>query len=155
MHITGNDGIGNILKIFLQICFYGAIVLLIALPFILNIFGFRLGASAFIIYPNGIVLLIIAHQFIKLFDSLKKNKPFSEENVQILKTIGIVALIGAIIWLLDFLYEIILAKSPDVIFNLTLLFLSILYIGVSIALYILSALFQQATEYKKENDLTI
>ena len=56
---------------------------------------------------------------------------------------------------MDFLYEIILALSEDIVFNCALLFLCILFLGVSIALYILSELFRQATEYKKENDLTI
>ena len=58
-------------------------------------------------------------------------------------------------WLINFLYEIILAKSSDIIFNSTLIFLSILFLGVSIALYIIAELMKQATEYKQENELTI
>lgn len=155
MNLTGEKGIGNILKIFLEICFYGGIILLIALPFILNLMGFRLKASMFVIYPNGIVLLIIAHKFIKLFDSLKNNNPFCEENVKIMKSTGVIALIGSIIWIIDLLYDIILAKSDDIVFDCTLAFLAVLYFGVAIALYILSELFKQATEYKEENELTI
>ena len=155
MKITGEQGIGKIIKIFLQICFYMGIILLIALPFILNTVGFNLGASMYVIYPNGIILLIITYNFIKLFDRLRINNPFCEENVRILKTTGIVSIIGSVLWLIDFLYEIVLAKSTDIIFISTLLFLCILFFGVSIALYILSELFKQATEYKKENELTI
>jgi len=33
--------------------------------------------------------------------------------------------------------------------------MTILFLGVAIALYILAELFRQATEYKSENDLTI
>lgn len=62
---------------------------------------------------------------------------------------------GAILWILDLAYEIILAKSINIIFILAMSFLFILFIGVSIALYILSELFEQATEYKEENELTI
>ena len=109
----------------------------------------------FVIYPNGIVLLIITHNFIKLFNSLRLNNPFCSENVKILKTTGIVSLIGSILWIIDFLYEIILAKSSEIIFNSTLVFLSILFLGVSIALYIIAELMKQATEYKQENELTI
>lgn len=155
MQITGEKGIGKILKIFLQICFYGGIIVLIALPFVLSKFGFGLGASMYVIYPNGIVLLIITHKFIKLFNSLRINNPFCDENVKTLKSTGVISLAGSIFWLIDFLYEIFLAKSNDIILNCTLLFLSILFLGVSIALYILSNLLKQATEYKEENELTI
>lgn len=136
-------------------CFYIGIIILIILPFILNKIGFNLGASIYVIYPNGIVLLMITRKFINLFNTLTLNKPFCEENIKTLKTTGIISLIGSILWLMDFLYEIFLAKSTDIVFNSTLLFLCILFFGVSIALYILSELFKQATEYKKENDLTI
>ena len=109
----------------------------------------------YVIYPNGIVLLIITHKFIKLFNSLRINNPFCDENVKTLKSTGVISLVGSIFWLIDFLYEIFLAKSNDIILNCTLLFLSILFLGVSIALYILSNLLKQATEYKEENELTI
>ena len=155
MEITGKKGIGNILKIFLQVCLYTGIVVLVLLPFSLNAIGFKLGASMFIIYPNGIVLLIIAFKFIQLFDSLKNKNPFCKENIKILKSTSIVALIGSLLWLVDFMYEIFLAKTDDFIVMGTLFFLFILYFGVSIALYILSELFKEAYEYKKDNELTI
>lgn len=155
MKLTGKNGIGNVLKIFLQICFYVGTLFLIGLPFVLNLMGLNLNAAMFIIYPNGIVLLIIVKNFIKLFDSLKDNQPFSNKNVKILKSTGIAALIGSLLWLIDLLYEIFLAKSEMIVSNLALLFLCVLFLGVAIALYILSELFKQATEYKEENELTI
>lgn len=155
MQITGEDGLGKKLEIFLKICFYIGIIVLIALPFILQTMGFNLGASMYVIYPNGIILLMITHKFIRLFNSLKENNPFCESNVKILKRTGIISLTGAIVWLIDFIYEIILAKSDDIVLNVVLIFLAILFFGVSIALYILSELFKQATEYKTENELTI
>ena len=155
MDIFGKKGLGKKIKIFLEICFYIGVIGLIALPFVLHIFGFNVGASAFVIYPNGIVLLIIAWNFIKLFGSLENNNPFCEENVKIMKKLWKVAMIGSFLWLIDFLYELILAKSDDIVFNATLLFLCALFLGVAIALYILSELFKQAIKYKKENELTI
>lgn len=155
MEITGEKGIGNILKVFLQFCLILGLIILISLPFILKIFGINLNASIFFIYPNGILLLIIMYQFIELFDSLKKNNPFSESNIKILKNAGIASFLCCVFWLIDLLYEIILAKSNDVVFNLILIFMFILFFGVSVALYILSELFRKAYEYKKENDLTI
>lgn len=155
MKIVGKKGLGSILKNFLQICFYLGILILIILPFVLKVYGLSLNASAFIIYPNGIILLIIAHKFIELFDSLKSNNPFCEKNVKILKNTGVIAFVGACFWMIDLLYEIILAKSFNIVFILAMSFLFILYTGVSIALYMLSELFKQAIEYKNENELTI
>ena len=52
MEILGENGIGKILKIFLQVCFWGGIVLLIILPFQLQMVGLKLNATAFVIYPK-------------------------------------------------------------------------------------------------------
>lgn len=155
MKITGENGLGNQLKRFLQVCFWGGILFLVALPFVLQGFGLSVTASWIIIYPNGIILLMITHKFIELFDSLRENNPFCEQNVKILKSTGIVAFVGSFFWLLDLLYEIALAKSDDIVAIVMLAFLSILFLGVAIALYMLSELLKEATEYKKENELTI
>jgi len=155
MKIAGENGLGSVLKLFLQIGFYIGIAILIALPFGLNLLGFNLNASAFVIYPNGIILLLIAYQFIKLFDSLKKNNPFCKENIKILKNAGKLAIIEAVLWIIDLLYEIVLVKSEEIILIATLGFLAVLFIGVFLALYILSELFKEAVEYKAENELTI
>ena len=130
MKITGENGIGKILKFFLQIGFYVGIVFLIILPFILNKMGFNLKSCMFVLYPNGILLLLMIHKCIELFNYLK-------------------------IYIFNFIYEIIFMKSTDTIFYGILVFLCALFLGISIALFILSELFRQATEYKKENDLTI
>ena len=155
MQIVGKNSIGNFLKIFLQICFYFGIILLVILPFILRMLGFNIGVSMFIIYPNGILLLLITRNFIELFNSLKNDTPFCKENVKILKKTGVVSFIESIFWLIDLGYQILFINLKDIVFNVTLGFLSILFLGVAIALYILSELFKQAYDYKKENELTI
>lgn len=154
MKILGENGLGRILKVFLQTCFYGGIVLLIILPFVLKMVGLHLNATAVVIYPNGIALLAIVYQFIGLFDSLKNNNPFCMENVKRLKYAGIASLIEAVLWAINLIYQIVLVKSIE-LFTLVLIFLFILFIGVAIALYILSELIRQGTEYKVENELTI
>ena len=155
MQIVGKNSIGNFLKIFLQICFYFGIILLVILPFILRMLGFNIGVSMFIIYPNGIILLLITRNFIELFDSLKNNTPFCKENVKILKKTGVISFIESIFWFIDLGYQVLFINAKDIVFNVTLGFLSILFLGVAIALYILSELFKQAYDYKKENELTI
>ena len=155
MEILGEKGIGKFLKIFLQVCFWGGIAVLIVLPFMLQRVGLKLNATAFVIYPNGIALLVIVRQFIGQFDSLKNRKPFCIENVKRLKTSGVASLIETALWTIDLLYTIFLAKGADVIIVLVLAFLIILFAGVSIAIYIIAELIKQATEYKEENELTI
>lgn len=155
MKVLGENGLGKFLKVILQICFYGGILLLIVLPFLLKMVGLHLNATAVVIYPNGIALLVIVYQFIGLFDSLKNNNPFCMENVKRLKCAGIASLVEAILWVLDLAYQLILAKSFDPVIILVLIFLFVLFIGVAIALYILSELIKQGTEYKVENELTI
>lgn len=155
MKILGENGLGRILKVFLQACFWGGIALLIIWPFQLKLFGLRLNTITSVIYPNGITLLVIVYQFIGLFDSLKNNNPFCMENVKLMKKAGIASLVEAIFWGIDLIYEVVFAKGMDPLFIAVLAFLFILFLGVSIALYILSELFKQATEYKTENELTI
>jgi len=155
MKVTGEHSLGKLLKIILQVFFYLVIVIFSVLPFVLNKFGFNLVNSICVIYPNGIVFLVIVYNFIKLFDSLRYNKPFCDENVKILKQTGVVSLISSILWGIDFLYEIFIIHSKNIVFNILLLFICILYFIFSVALYILSELFKQANKYKKENDLTI
>lgn len=154
MKVTGENGLGSILKMILQICFIGGIMFLVLLPILLFIIKEHIGAFGYVLYPNGIAMLIIIKQFIGLFDSLKENKPFSNNTVKRLKTAGISALVMAILFIIQTIYEFFLAKA-DIVFCLGLGFLVVLFFGVAIALYILSELFRQATEYKTENDLTI
>lgn len=156
MKITGKKGLGDILKTFLQICFALGIIILLVLPAVLQKFGLNMKTSAFIIEPNGIILLIIVYKFIQLFNSLKNNEPFCENNVKLLKETGIIAFIGACFWIIDLIiYGLIYINTLNIITILVMGFLFILFLGVSIALYMLSELFKQAIEYKKENELTI
>jgi hypothetical protein len=111
--------------------------------------------SGLIIYPNGILMLGIIYQFIKLFKSLEENKPFTIENVKIIKTTSIISLIMSILWLIDLLFMIFIMKNTYINYILVMAFLSLLFFGVAIALYILKELLYQATKYKEENDLTV
>lgn len=155
MKILGEKGIGEFLKVFLQICFWGGILLLIALPVVSQIAGINLNASIYVIYPNGIALLVIVKQFIGQFDSLKNRNPFCMENAKRLKICCIASLIETVFWIIDLLYMILLVKSDEIIILLGLAFMIVLFAGVAIAFYILSELIKQATEYKNENDMTI
>ena len=58
---------------------------------------------------------------------------------------------ASIFWILDFLYEAFIVRM-FIAFIFVLGFMVILFIGVTIALYILSELFNKALKYKKESE---
>lgn len=62
------------------------------------------------------------------------------ENVKRLKNAGIASLAEALLWGMDLFVQTVLVKSFEPISILVLLFMFILFIGVAIALYILSEL---------------
>lgn len=150
MKIVGKKGLGNILKIILQICFWGGITFLITLPIILK----RISIFEIMLYLNGITMLVIVKQFIELFNSLKIEKPFCENTVKKMNTASIASGIMTVLFFIETIYKFTLDNS-DIKINCILVFMTILFLGVAIALYILAELFRQATEYKSENDLTI
>ena len=150
MKIVGKNGLGNILKIILQICFWGGITFLITLPIILK----RISIFEIMLYLNGTTMLVIVKQFIGLFNSLKIEKPFCENTVKKMNTASIASGIMTVLFFIETIYKFALDNS-DIKINCILVFMTILFLGVAIALYILAELFRQATEYKSENDLTI
>ena len=155
MQILGKKGLGEYLKKILQIFLVLGVIISIILPFILKNNNFNLILSIIIIYPHSLFLVIIASNFIKTFDSLEKNNPFCLENVRILKQTGHISLIQSFFWMVDFIILLLWNKEMDIAEGLIIAFMFVLFIGVAIALFILSELFKKATEYKKENELTI
>ena len=102
-----------------------------------------------------ILLTIILYELKKIVQLVIKKQVFIMENVKRLKISGIASLVETVLWTIDLLYTIFLAKGADVVIVLGLAFMIILFAGVAIAFYILAELIKQATEYKEENELTI
>ena len=148
------DKMGNILKIIVIIGIIFSIPTIILIPFLLsnNYSGFY---SMLIVYPNGLLMIDIAIQFLRMFRSLEKNQPFTQDNVNILKKTGFLSFIMSGLWIIDLLIMMFIIKNTYINYIIVLLFLFILFLGVGIALWTLSLLFSQATKYKEENDLTI
>lgn len=145
---------GNLLKKIVIVGIILAIPIIILVPFLLNN-NYSVIYSMIIVYPNGLLMLGIAYQFLKMFKSLEKNKPFTNENVNILKKTGYLSFSMSLLWIIDLFIMIFLIHNTYVNYIIVLLFLFILFFGVGIALWTLSLLLKQATEYKEENDLTI
>lgn len=154
MEVLGKKGLGNFLKIMLEVVLVIGILILVAFPIILRYTNMDINPNIILFYPNAICLMFIIYQFIGLFDSLKNSNPFCENTVKRLKNAQKICAISSVFWILDFLYEAVLVRMY-LSFSLVLAFMMILFIGVTIALYILAELFNKALEYKTENDLTI
>lgn len=146
--------IGILLKTVLIIGLVVAIPCVIISPFLLE-HTRSVIYSMIIIYPNSLLMIGITIQFIKLFQSLERNNPFNYENVRTLKIGSIISFVMSILWIIDMLFMIFMIGNTYINYIIVLVFLAILFFGVSIALYILAELFRQATDYKEENDLTI
>ncbi len=145
---------GKILKKIIKIAFLVAIPIIIILPFIIkgeNNIIFYMS----IIYPNSILMLGIMYQFIRLFSSLEKNNPFTIDNVKILSNTSKISYSMSLLWIIDLFILLFGIKNNDLNYIIVIIFLSILFFGVGVALWLLSALFQKATVYKEENELTI
>lgn len=151
---NNNQKIGKVIKIILIIGTILSIPAMIIIPFLLK-HSISLIHSMLIVYPNCILILGITWGFIKLFKSLEDNNPFNHSNVKILKNMGIISFIMSGLWFVDLLDLLLIIKNYYLNYTLVLIFLTLLFIGIGIALYILSILFKQATLYKEENDLTI
>lgn len=147
--------IATVISLLLKICIGIGIILLLALWKILEALNIKFDLLVFLIYPSGILFLMLVYQFIKLFKLLKIENPFSMIMVKYLKETMWISFIIGIIILIALLLSIFVYPTYTIAVKISLTFFTILFIGVGIALYLLSELFKQATEYKEENDLTI
>lgn len=154
MQKSNNQKVGKIIKIILIVGMIISVPIMGIIPFLLK-HSISLIHSMLIIYPNGILILGIIWEFVKLFKSLEINNPFNRDNVKILKDAGTISYIMSGLWFIDLLDLLLIIKNYYINYILVLAFLVLLFIAIGISLYILSALFKQATDYKEENDLTI
>ncbi len=155
MKLDGKFGIGNILKVFLEICMVVLITNLLLLFQIVNFLKLKFDLFIVMIYPCGICFLALIYQFIKLFDSLKNNKPFSNDTIKRFNNSQIICFIISLLvfialFLLIFVYDY---YSNELRYCIA--FIGILFFGVGVALYIMKSLFKEAISYKELNDLTI
>ena len=116
---------GNLLKKIVIVGIILAIPIIILVPFLLNN-NYSVIYSMIIVYPNGLLMLGIAYQFLKMFKSLEKNKPFTNENVNILKKTGYLSFSMSLLWIIDLFIMIFLIHNTYVNYIIVLLFLFIL-----------------------------
>lgn len=154
MRIKGKNGIGNFLKNILLISLGIGGLLLVFLWPIFRWFDIEMNWFLFMIYPCGICFLMFICQFIGLFRMLERNSPFCQETVLYLKKgMNLSYIISCLVFVA--LFFIVFLYSYTFGVKICILFIGILFFGVGIALFILKELFQEAINYKEENDLTI
>ena len=146
--------LGLTLKIILQIFSVLGIIFLLGLYSITKLLNLHFDLFVIMIYPCGICFLYLVYQFINLFDSLKNNNPFCHENVKRLSNSMLCSLIICILVLIALIISMFY-EYYSLQLKVAIGLISALFFAISIALLILSELFNQATIYKEENDLTI
>lgn len=160
MNVTGKKSISNFIYVMLQIVFVIGVALLIGLPIAGYFYYTNLVEnvtiaeiiSPILIYISGFPAVYIVYQFIELFGSLKKERPFIEQNGKALKKASFCSFIISICYLPLIIFAVI---SQEIALILLTSILFFIFIVAWIGLYILAELFIQAVAYKEENDLTI
>lgn len=122
-----------------------------------NIFNFILFT---IIIITGIIALFIIYNFIKIFENLKYNELFSENNSKRLNIIGNNCFALGTFYFIIVLFTILTADSYltknlinyIIIFSMTLM---IIFIVSGVGIKVLNEIYKKAIEYKNENDFTI
>ena len=125
---------GKILKSIVMVGIVLAIPCIALVPFLLSN-NYSILYSMLIVYPNGCLMIAIAFEFLKMFDSLEKNNPFTMENVKILRTTGYLSFAMSLLWIIDLLVMTLIIKNTYINYILVLLFLFVLFFGVGIALW--------------------
>ena len=117
MQKNNNQKIGKIIKLVLVVCMIIAIPIVGVIPFLLK-HNISMLNTMLIIYPNGILMVGITWEFIKLFKSLEENNPFNRDNVKILKAAGTISFIMSGLWLADLFRDSVQdAMKEDLLFQ--------------------------------------
>ena len=147
--------LGKVLELILKLLIIISLVILLDLYYITKSLNIHFDLFIAMIYPCGILFILMMIQFIKLFKSLYKSNPFCKDNIKRLKnnifiSLGISFCVLIALFISSYAYDYYSLQL-----KYALLFISFLFFIFALAFYILSELFKQANIYKEENDLTI
>lgn len=139
-------------KFFLDIMFYGGIVVTLGLPFILKFLGQywenvaeNYVESLIIYFVLGVAAVILLQQLRRIFSTVLSEDCFVQDNVTSLKRMGDVSFfIAAMSVVRCFVYV-----------TLAMVVVILVFIIAGFFSKVLSLVFEQAVKFKEENDLTI
>lgn len=112
------------------------------------------------IITTGIIALFIIYQFIKIFQNLKSNILFCENNSKRLNTVSYSCFIISLLYfgITVFIGIILKTLKYELMLHYILAFsvmLTIIFIVSGIGIKILNEIYKRAIKYKEENDFTI
>ena len=111
------------------------------------------------IITTGIIALFIIYQFIKIFQHLKDNELFCEDNVKRLSIISIYCFVISTIYFITAIFAIAIITKyfQEFVYYIlfSLIILAIIFGVAGIGIKILNEIYKKAIEYKEENDFTI
>lgn len=111
------------------------------------------------IITTGIIALFIIYQFIKIFQHLKGNELFCEDNVKRLNTVSINCFVISTIYFITAVFVIatITKYFQEFVYYIlfSMIILAIIFGVAGIGIKILNEIYKKAIEYKEENDFTI
>ncbi len=112
---------------------------------------------------TGIVALYIIGKFIKIFNNLKNNKLFEDENAKCLNKIFIASIVIGILYFIILIGINMFSKNflswmgmgEKLLLNLLILVFATGFVVFGTGIKILNEIYIKAIQYKEENDLTI
>ena len=153
MKLIGKKGLSGALEVVTWVLFFAAIALIIALPWIINWMMQFNNNPAFwgpryivTLGMSGLMSLFMLQQARKILHNANNGTVFSEQTVRHLRTLGFEMLFLA-------LFYVVMLFCGMVKFSVGIIALVFALSGLMVLVF--SGLFQQAVDYKQENDMTI
>lgn len=147
-----SKSITKMTKLLLDFMFYTGIIVCIGVPYLLHVAGdyfsiFRKNYMPFtiIFIIAGILGLLILRELRKMFRTVLSENAFCRENVISLQKMGVYAFVIAI----DMTIRLIFVITPAA------LVIILVFLVAGLFSLVLSQVFDQAVQFKEENDLTI
>ena len=147
------ERIKNLTKLILDIMFFTGIIVLITLPIWLRFAGTHYSkdienhylAMVIVFAVSGLNGLLIVNELRKMMKTVLEVNCFVEDNVKSLRRMARYSLVISIF----FFIKVLLVPTPATLIIILVFFIAALFSVV------LSCVFQEAVNYKDENDLTI
>ena len=147
------ERIKKLTKLILDIMFFTGIIVLITLPIWLRFAGTHYSkdienhylAMVIVFAVSGLNGLLIVNELRKMMKTVLKVNCFVEDNVKSLRRMARYSLVISIF----FFIKVLLVPTPATLIIILVFFIAALFSVV------LSCVFQEAVNYKDENDLTI
>ncbi|MBQ3094121.1 MAG: DUF2975 domain-containing protein [Clostridia bacterium] len=153
MKLVGKQGLSGVLEVVMWVLFFAAIALTVALPWIIKWMMQFNNNPAFwqpryyvTLTASGLMSMLMLWQARKILHNANNGTVFSLQTVRHLRTLGFEMLFLS-------LFYVVMLFCGMVKFSVGIIALVFALSGMMVLVF--SGLFQQAVDYKQENDMTI